>query len=153
MSSKGSGAMTSLGISLLRVITGIVFVAHGWRKVMAGMDQVSGALEGYGVPAPLPSAFLVTAVELVCGAALTLGLRTRWAVIPPAIAMTVALLIVHLPHGFFLPEGFEYTLMLLTALVTILLTGPGAVSIDRFLKGGKKDDSSQTSGRTGPEPA
>ncbi len=140
MEGKGTLAMRSVGISLLRAVTGIVFVAHGWRKVMAGMDQVSGVLQGYGIPAPLPAAFLITAVELVCGAALALGIKTRLAVVPLAIAMAIAMLAVHLRYGFFLPEGFEYTLVLLTVLVTIVLTGPGGISIDRFLRRDKGID-------------
>jgi len=66
--------------------------------------------------------------------ALRLGLCTRWAAIALAIDVVGATLTVHLPHGFFLPQGFEYPLTLLVAHVALPLLGPGKASADRLLE-------------------
>ena len=50
-----------------------------------------------------------------------------------AFTMAVALTTVHLANGFFLPAGFEYTFTLLIASLAIVLTGPGAYSVDARL--------------------
>ena len=47
-----------------------------------------------------------------------------------AISMAVAIWKVHLANGFFLPTGYEYNIVLLGALISLMLTGPGALSID-----------------------
>jgi putative oxidoreductase len=47
--------------------------------------------------------------------------------------MVVAMLVVHLSAGFFLPDGIEFTLMLLGAAVTLAITGAGAFSVDALL--------------------
>ncbi len=77
---------------------------------------------------------IVTLVEFLGGLALFLGLFTRWFAIPLAIDMLVAILTVHLPNGFFLPDGFEYPLTLLAANVALALLGSGEASVERFLE-------------------
>jgi putative oxidoreductase len=68
--------------------------------------------------------------------ALVLGLLTRWAAVPLAIDMLVAMIVVHLPGGFFLPNGIEFTLALLAGCVSIGLVGPGAFALDNVIPGG-----------------
>ncbi len=134
MPDRSRMALESAGIGILRVVAGIVFVAHGWRKIMVGFDAVSQSFADLGIPAPLPAAFLVSFVELFGGVLLVVGFKTRLATIPLALTMLVAMFTAHWRHGFFLPEGFEYTLVLLAALITLGLVGPGAVSVDRLLR-------------------
>jgi putative oxidoreductase len=73
---------------------------------------------------------IVTAIELLGGAALILGIGTRIAAAAIALDMLGAILAVHLKNGFFLPTGFEYALTMLTANVALILTGPGNASLD-----------------------
>jgi putative oxidoreductase len=80
------------------------------------------------------AAVVVTLVELLGGLALLLGLFARWAAIPLAINMAVAILTVHLRAGFFLPNGYEFALTLLAANVAIALLGAGEASLDGLLK-------------------
>jgi putative oxidoreductase len=79
------------------------------------------------------AAVVVTLVEFLGGLALLLGLLTRWAAIPLAVGMLVAMLTVHLQAGFFLPNGYEYALTLLAANVGLVLLGSGEASVDGLI--------------------
>jgi putative oxidoreductase len=83
-----------------------------------------------GIPLPQVSAAVVIAVELLGGAALILGLFTRWAAAALAIDMAVAVVMVKLPGGFFAPQGVEFELTLCAAALTLALVGAGGVSLD-----------------------
>ena len=73
-------------------------------------------------------------VEIVCGAALVIGLFTRWVSVPLALIMLANIAIVHPPYGFVVQDtGFEYTLLRLAASVTLALAGPGKVALDNVL--------------------
>ena len=65
------------------------------------------------------------------GLALILGLGTRIAAPLLAVDMLVALVLVHLPNGFFVSNGgVELVLLLLVASVSLTLSGAGAYSVD-----------------------
>jgi putative oxidoreductase len=124
-------SLQSWGITVLRVVVGTVFLVHGGQKLFSwGFHGVAGFLGGLGIPFPMFSGVVLTLVELLAGAALVLGLLTRWAAVLLALEMLVAILTFHLKHGFFVPAGVEYPLTLLAANVTLLLSGPGAASVD-----------------------
>jgi putative oxidoreductase len=119
----------SWGVTLLRVIVGVVFLAHGSQKLFVyGIQGFAGFLMHMGLPTFLSP--IVTAIELLGGAALILGIGTRIAAAAIALDMLGAILAVHLKNGFFLPTGFEYALTMLTANVALILTGPGNASLD-----------------------
>ena len=122
------------GIAALRMMVGVVFMAHGYQKLFVyGLAGVSGAFAHMGIPLPGVAGPLVTFVELLGGLALFFGLGTRWAAILLAINMAVAVLAVHLKGGFFLPAGFEYALTLLVANVALALAGPGVCAVDNLI--------------------
>jgi putative oxidoreductase len=122
------------GIALLRIIVGIVFVMHGAQKVFTfGIEGVTGGFTQMGIPFPALSAWLVSGVELVGGAALILGLATRFVAVPIAFSMLVAVAMVHAKNGFFLPNGYEYALTLLVANAALVLTGSGAFALDNLI--------------------
>ena len=124
------------GLTILRVVVGIVFFVHGLQKLfLMGFGGVAGMMEGLGVPAPGLFAIMLMLVELLGGLALILGFFTRIVAIPLAVDMLVATLTVHLPNGFFtIPnDGYEFTLVLLAASVALAVAGPGEAALDRFL--------------------
>jgi putative oxidoreductase len=124
----------SWGIALLRIVTGIVFTVHGAQKLFVfGLAGVTGAFAQMGLPLPGLLAALAIVFEFVGGLALILGLGTRLAALPLAATMAVATFAVHLSHGFFLPQGFEYAFTLLGNSLALSLTGSGALSLDGLL--------------------
>ncbi len=121
-------------IAILRIVTGIVFFAHGYKKIFVdGVSAFVGFLGQAGIPAPGFFAPVVAGVELLGGLALVLGLFTRWAAIPLAITMLVAAVTVHFKNGFFLPNGYEYALVLLASSLSLILAGSGECALDKIL--------------------
>jgi len=127
---------TSLGLLILRVVVGCVFVIHGAQKLFVmGLPGFAGMLTQMGVPLPNVAAVVVALVEFVGGALLVLGLFTRPAAALIAVDMLVAVLKVHLPNGFFLPRGYEYALTQLVVNLALAFLGAGAWSVDGWVHG------------------
>ena len=135
--------MGRYGLTALRLCVAAVFIAHGAQKMLGvwggpGLNGTAGMLAGLHLPYPYPLATLLTLSELVGGILLTLGWLTRWVSVALVIDMGVAIWKVHHAHDFFLNwsntpgrgHGIEYNLVLLGALTCLLLSGPGALSID-----------------------
>jgi putative oxidoreductase len=120
----------SWGLTILRVVTGIVFFIHGYQKLFhIGIHGVTGFFAHFGIPLPAVAAVIVTLVEFVGGLLLITGLATRVAAGLNAIDMTVAILVVHLKNGFSGPMGFEHPFTLLGACICLVLAGGGALSL------------------------
>jgi putative oxidoreductase len=122
------------GLLLIRIALGVVMIAHGAQKLFTyGYGGVVGGFTEMGMPMPGISAALIIAAELGGGILMLAGLLTRFAGAAFAFAMAVAAVKVHLPAGFFLPNGYEFTMMLAAAALGIALTGPGRFSIDALI--------------------
>ena len=134
------------GLTILRLVIGVVFFAHGAQKMLGwfggyGFHGTMGFFtQQMGIPAPF--AFLAICAEFFGGLGLIVGLLSRIAAFGIMCNMIVAVLTVHARNGFFMNwsgqqkgEGFEYHLLALAGLLVILIKGAGALSIDHALSG------------------
>lgn len=133
-------SLSTTGLTILRVVVGFLFAAHGWQKVnewtIAGTQAAFGEM---GIPLADIVAPIIAVLELGGGIALILGLLARPFAALLAIDMLGALVLVHLPAGVFVAEGgYELVLILGAAALAIALAGPGRASVDRALFGGRK---------------
>lgn len=131
---NASPRQIDLGLLILRVIAGTIFVAHGAQKLFVfGFDGVGGAFGQMGIPMSGIVGPLVALVEFFGGLALITGLLTRLAGFGLGVVMLGAILIAHLPAGFFAPNGVEFVLALFGAAITLAVTGAGTFSLDAIV--------------------
>ncbi|HXG51215.1 MAG TPA: DoxX family protein [candidate division Zixibacteria bacterium] len=128
-----------------RIGLGAVFIAHGAQKLFGwwGGTGLQATIETFerslGVPPYLT--VLAAGTEFFGGIAVILGLLTRLSALGLACVMAVAVWTVHLANGFFLNwsltpgqgHGFEFNLTLIAMAVSLMLSGPGKLSVDRLL--------------------
>lgn len=124
---------SDIALLLLRITFGAAMIyGHGYGKLMRffGEDPIKFA-DPFGIGI-IPSLSLATFAEFFCAILIIFGAFTRWATVPLIITMAVALFYVHIADPF---GRQEKALLYLVAYVSILLTGPGAYSIDaKWLK-------------------
>lgn len=131
---SASRKQTDIGLAILRVIVGAIFVAHGGQKLFVfGFDGVAGAFGQMGIPMAGILGPFVAFVEFLGGLALITGLLTRLASLGLLSTMVVAIIKVHLPNGFFAPTGVEFPLALAGAATLLAFTGAGSWSIDNVI--------------------
>lgn len=135
--------MARYGPAILRIAVGAVFMAHGAQKLFGvwggpGVRGTAALLEQLGFSPGFPWAMLVGLVELGGGLMLVAGALTLAAAFALLVETAVAAWKIHLANGFFLNwtvapgrgHGYEFDLVLVGALLSLLLTGPGALSVD-----------------------
>jgi putative oxidoreductase len=127
-----------VSLLLLRLLVGVIFVAHGAQKAFGwpgggGFAGTVQMLESIGLPAAGLFAVLLIVAELGGGAALILGVATRIAALLIAVVMVVALGTVHAQDGFF---GTHLQQMVLGACAALMIAGGGALTLLPGRKGG-----------------
>lgn len=134
----------STATTILRLVLGIVFFAHGAQKLLGwfggyGYAGTMGFMTGL-LHIPAPFAFLAIVAEFFGGLGLILGLLTRVAALGIAVNMLVAVTMVHLQFGFFANwsgtqkgEGIEFHLLAIAVAAFLVWKGGGAASVDRRL--------------------
>ena len=124
----------ALGLVVLRVITGITFMMHGYQKLFTyGFAGVQGSFTKMGAPLPMVTGPLISIIEFFGGIALVVGLLTRLAALGLVFDMLGAMVLVHFANGFFAPSGYEFVLVLFAASLTLFIAGPGAFSVDESI--------------------
>ncbi len=114
-------------LSILRIMTGLLFLAHGTTKFLGfPVTQMTPA------PGAMDTMTIVTGtLELVGGALIVLGLFTRFAAFVLAGFMAVAYFMVHAPQGFHpLNNGGELAIMFCFVFLYLAAAGAGPWSID-----------------------
>ena len=130
-----SATAVNLSLLLLRVVLGIVFLAHGINHVFGG-GKIPGTARWFnslGMKPGILHAWLASLTEIGSGALLVVGLLTPLAGAGVVGVMVVAWITNHLKNGFFIfrpGEGYEYVLNLAVACIAVACLGAGQWSID-----------------------
>ena len=134
--------MRGLGPTLLRLAVGTVFVAHGLARLLpladSGMSETVAQFEALAFQAPYAVAMTLGWVEVAGGVVLVLGAYTGWTAFALLLTTVVTSWKLHLPHGLFLnwslapgvQHGYEFDLLLVGALLSLIATGGGSLSFD-----------------------
>ncbi|MFP9112695.1 DoxX family protein [Flavobacterium sp. RHBU_3] len=128
---------TDLGVLLLRLFFGGMFIYFGWGKI----ENYNMILPQFGDIIGIGSKLsfnLVIFGEFVCGILITLGLFTRLSVIPSFITMVVAFFVAHANDAFAdkIP-AFSYLIL----SVIIFINGSGKYSVDALIFNRKQPES------------
>jgi len=120
----------SFAMLVLRIGAGAsMMINHGLDKLMHFAQKAPRFADPFHIGSTT-SLSLVVFAEFFCAAFIILGLFTRLACIPLIISMSVALFFAH--KGAFFGVG-ESAAVFLACFITLLFTGPGKVSMDRFI--------------------
>lgn len=112
----------------IRIMAGVAFILHGMPKFNDLMGT-QGFFASVGIPADL--ALLIGLLEVIGGILLIVGLVTRVAAILFAVEMMCAILIVKAGNSFMGQGGFEVDLLLMSISISLAISGPGRLSIEK----------------------
>jgi putative oxidoreductase len=127
----GGASKVDFAKLLLRLVLGLLMIAHGIGKARGGIDAIVDMVVAHHMPAFV--AYFVYIGEIVAPAFLIVGLFTRAAAVIVVISMLFAVGLAHTGDLFSMSEGGGYALelqafYLVTAIVVALL-GAGRYSI------------------------
>jgi putative oxidoreductase len=140
---KGVGLLfprSDVASLLLRVMIGVVFIAHGAQKLFGafgggGLAATAEAMAGYGLEPGMFFAVLGGLSESGGGLLLLVGLLTPLAGLIIIGDMVVAIVVSSGQNGFIALGrlGYEYNLVLITIALALVIAGPGRLSLDHQL--------------------
>jgi len=125
------------GLTVVRILVGIIFVAHGSQKLFGafggyGLEGTGQYMESLGLTPGYLMALVSGSAEFFGGLGLVVGLLARPAAVVLAATLVVAIFSVHISHGLFMANnGYEFALALLGGVVAVLIEGAGKFSLDR----------------------
>jgi putative oxidoreductase len=128
-------SVPSVGLLLLRLAVGLVFVAHGWNHIFGG-GKIAGTgrwFDSLGMRPGIMHAWTASVTELGAGVLLIAGFLTPLAGAGVVGVMVVAWVTNHRKNGFFIfrpGEGYEYVMVLTFCGLLFGATGGGRFSVD-----------------------
>jgi putative oxidoreductase len=127
--------MLPIAETFARIVVGVMFLMHVSVKFHMGAGAVAANIFAKnGFEPALVWAYVTMFIELVGGVCLIVGLFTRFVAAVLAIEMLIALLGVHLAHGYMAGGGgYEYVLLIGAVCFVFAIRGGGPYSVDRFL--------------------
>jgi putative oxidoreductase len=113
----------------LRISVGVLFIVHSLGKFDTG---AGGFFSSVGLPSEM--APLIGLLELIGGILLIAGVLTRIAGSLLAIEMLVVMVYLRKLQSFSGKNGLELELLIFVILLTIIVLGPGRISISHVIK-------------------
>ena len=125
-----SNGAFNFAMLLLRLTAGTLIIPYGYDKLVHFAEKKATFMNFLGIGSTL-SLSLVIFAEFFCSILLIIGVFSRLVVIPLIIVMTVALF---QAHNFDVFGAGEKAAIFLACFLTILLCGPGRISVDGMMK-------------------
>jgi putative oxidoreductase len=122
-----------LALLVLRIVLGIIMIAHGYPKVFGGLSEHVHHVSNLGLPGWL--AYCSAAAEFLGGILLLVGLFTRIAALAILINMTVAIWKVHWKNGLLGNGGYQFPLALAAIAFALIFLGAGPIALDGIRRG------------------
>jgi putative oxidoreductase len=129
----------TLGLLVLRIVVGALFIGHGAQKLFGffsghGLDGTGAFFESLGLRPGRMMALAAGLAEMTGGALFALGLLTPLAATLMIAVMVTAIATVHGRNGVWVTNGgFEYNLVLAAVPFAVASIGAGKWSLDHVL--------------------
>lgn len=133
-----------LALLVLRIVLGVIMIAHGKQKVFGGMEHHVQSVVHLGLPAWM--AYLSAGAEFFGGILVLVGLITRLASFAICINMCVAIAGVHWKNGLIGNGGYQFPLTLAAIAFALIFFGGGPFALDSIWGKGRGKSWSAKSG-------
>jgi putative oxidoreductase len=130
---KFLNSLQPLGLAVLRVALAVIFIYHGYPKLVRADAMMRQFFIQHGFPGYFVG--LSGILECVGGGLLLLGLFTRPAALLLAAEMLIAIWKVKIVHGVFAVNEYQFELALAAACVALATVGAGSLSMDHMMLG------------------
>ena len=120
------------GVTVVRVMMAFVLIITGYEKLMAGINRVTVAMMKNQIPFPRVMAGYITALELIGGVLLLIGLGGRWLGLLYVGEFVVVSFYVLVPIRGWMDARLP--IMLLAGALMLVVAGSGQASMDRVLR-------------------
>lgn len=138
----------SLGLLVLRIVVGFIFIVHGYMK----LGDMTGTIGFFATLGLAPFwAYVVALVEFLGGISLVIGYATKIGASLLAINMLVAVLDVHKSYGLVGPMGAELALVMFASTLCIAVAGAGRYSLGACCGFPSKNGTCPVGGNCGSE--